>query len=105
MLCHLAAFAGFAVILPFANIIGPLLIWLLKREESPFIDTNGKEALNFQISMTIYFIISVILVLLTIGIFLLAGLVVFDVIAIITASIRANNGKQYRYPLAMRFIT
>ena len=59
MLCHLSAFAGFTGI-PFGTILGLLVIWLLKREESPFIDTHGKEALNFQISVIIYGIISAI---------------------------------------------
>jgi hypothetical protein len=61
MLWHVAAFAGYIGI-PFGNIVGPLLVWLLKREESPFIDVHGKQALNFQISATIYAIISTMLI-------------------------------------------
>ena len=103
MLCHLAAFAGFIGI-PFGHILGPLLVWLLKREESPFVDAHGKESLNFQISMTIYFIISAILMLVVIGFVLLVVLFVFEIIAIIIAATRANNGVEYRYPLSMRFL-
>jgi hypothetical protein len=52
MTCHLASFAGY--VLPLGNIIGPLVAWLMKRDEFPLVDDQGKEALNFQISMTIY---------------------------------------------------
>ena len=103
MLCHLASFAGFAGI-PIGNILGPLLVWLLKREESPFIDAHGKEALNFQISVTIYAIVCAILILILIGILLLVVLILFALISVIKAAIRANNGAEYRYPLTIRFI-
>ena len=102
MLCHLIAFAGF--IIPFGNIIGPLVIWLIKKEEFAFVDDQGKESLNFQISMTIYFIVSAILTIILIGIILIIGLVIFDVIVIIMAIIEANSGEKYRYPLCIRFI-
>jgi len=101
-LLHLSAFAGFLV--PFGNLIGPLVIWLLKRHDSAFVDQHGKAAVNFQISMTIYFVISVILIFLLIGIPLLIGLVVFDLIATILAAVRANDGREYNYPLTIRFI-
>ena len=101
-LAHLSAFAGY--IIPFGNIAGPLLVWLLKREDSPFIDAHGKEALNFQISMTIYFIVCFILIFVFIGIFLFIGLVLLDIIAIIMATVRAGSGQEFRYPLTMRFI-
>ena len=103
MLCHLAAFAAFVGV-PFGNIVGPLVVWLMKREESLFIDAHGKEALNFQISMTIYVVISAILILIVIGIFLLVGLLFFEITAIIKAAVRANNGQEHRYPLTIRFI-
>jgi uncharacterized Tic20 family protein len=102
MLCHLVALSGF--IIPFGNVIGPLVIWLIKREEFPFVDDQGKEALNFQISMTIYFIVSALLVVVVIGILLLVALAIFEVIMIIVATIKANSGEKYRYPLTIRFI-
>ena len=103
MLCHLAALAVFTSI-PFANILGPLIVWLMKREDSTFIDTHGKEAVNFQISITIYAVISVILIFVIIGLVLLPVLIVFFIITLISASIQANNGYDYRYPLSFRFI-
>ncbi len=103
MFCHLATFAGFIGV-PFGNILGPLLVWLLKREASPFIDDHGKEALNFQISVTIYGIVSAILILVIIGFVLLPALLVFDIIVVIMAAVRANGGRFHRYPLTIRFI-
>ena len=102
VLLHLSAFIGYVI--PFGHIGGPLLIWLLKREDSPFIDFHGKEALNFQISMTIYLIISSILILVVIGILLVIGLVLLWVIAVIIVAVRAGNGQEARYPLRIRFI-
>lgn len=64
--CHLASLVGILLVfiglpIPFANVLGPLAVWLFKRKDHPFIDAHGKESLNFQISMTIYSFISVIL--------------------------------------------
>ena len=103
MLCHLTALSLFIGI-PFGNLIGPLVIWLIKKDQYPFVDDQGKEALNFQISMTIYGAVSAILVLILIGIPLLIAVGVVDIVFIIIASIRANNGEKYRYPITIRFI-
>ncbi len=102
MLCHLSSFAG--VLIPFANIFGPLLVWLLKREQSPFINDHGMEALNWQISATIYLIASALMVLLVVGIVLLPIVFVFNLVVVIIATVRASNGEPYRYPLCIRFI-
>ncbi|UCG28183.1 MAG: DUF4870 domain-containing protein [Bacteroidales bacterium] len=101
MLCHLAALAGF--VFPFGNIIGPLIIWAIKKDESSWVDKQGKESLNFQISITIYLIISVFLIILLIGIFLLVALGIINLIFIIMASVKANNGEDFSYPLSIRF--
>ena len=103
MLCHLTALS-LLIGLPFGNILGPLVIWLIKRNEIPFVDDQGKESLNFQISIMIYSIIPLLLVLVIVGIFLLIGLAVFSTIMVIIASIKANNGEAYRYPVTIRFI-
>ena len=103
MLCHLAGFLGYVGI-PFGSVLGPLLVWLLKREDSDFIDSHGKESLNFQISVLIYAIVSVILIYVIIGIPMLIALVVFSIIVMIKAAIRASNGQKYRYPLTIRII-
>lgn len=103
MLCHLASFAGFLGI-PFGSILGPMLVWMTKKDKSPFVDDQGKEALNFQISIHIYLIISLVLIFVLIGLVLLPAVALFDVILTIIAAVKANNGERYRYPLTIRFI-
>lgn len=102
MLAHLSAVVGF--IIPFGNVIAPLLIWILKKDESAFINDQGKEALNFQISITIYVLISVVLMILLIGIVLLVIIGIFSLIFVVIASINSFDGKAYRYPLTFRVI-
>jgi len=102
MLCHLLAFAGFVV--PFGNIIGPLVIWLMKKQESALVADQGLESLNFQISVTIYAAIGVVLTFVAIGIPVLVALGVFEVVIVVIASVRANNGERYRYPLNLRLV-
>jgi len=104
MFCHLSALSGLVLPIPFASIIAPLIIWSIKKEESGFIDDQGKEALNFQISMMIYMLCCIPLVFIVIGIPLLAGLAILNVILVIIASVKANSGENYRYPLAMKLI-
>lgn len=103
MLCHLSTLAGFVI--PFGNIVGPLVMWTIKKDEFPLVEDQGKEALNFQISMTIYIIVAVILILLLVGIPLLIGLGIFDLIVTVIAAINANDGVKYRYPLCIRFVS
>ena len=104
MLAHATALVGFLV--PVAgHIVGPLIVWLAKRQDSPEIDAHGKESMNFQISMLIWNIIAGILILVVIGIPILILLHVLNIIFVIIASIQASEGKLYRYPLAIRLIT
>jgi uncharacterized Tic20 family protein len=103
MLCHLLALSTYVGI-PFGNIIGPLVIWLWKKDKSPFVDANGKESLNFQITVTIAGLISGALTCVVVGIFLLAAVVIADIILVIIASIKTNEGVAYRYPWCIRFI-
>lgn len=103
MLCHLSAFAGFIGV-PLGNLIGPLIVWLVKKDQFPLVDQNGKESLNFQISLTIYAIVAGILTLVFIGFILLAVLYIAGIIYVILASIAANKGEVYRYPMTIRFI-
>ncbi len=102
MIAHISAVAGF--VFPFGNIIGPLLIWILKKEELPFVNDQGKEALNFQISITIYVLISIILIFVVIGIPILIILGIFALIMTIIGAINAYDGKAYRYPITIRLI-
>lgn len=103
MSAHLASLAGFIGI-PLGNIIGPLVVWLIKKDEMEFVDEQGKEALNFQISMTIYAIVSALTIMLFIGIILLPIVILADLILTIVAAINARDGNHYQYPLTIRFI-
>ena len=102
MLCHLTALSGF--IIPFGNIIGPLVIWLLKKDDIPFVDEQGKASLNFQISMMLWVGIGVLLCFVVIGFLILPVLGVLEIIFIIIASIKAYEGKTFNYPLTIKFI-
>jgi len=101
MLCHLA---GLAFFIPLGNILFPLLVWMLKKDKSSFINDHGKEALNFQLSMMIYFLCASLMLLIIVGIPILGVLIVLDVIFIIVAGVHAFEGKLYRYPFCIRFI-
>jgi uncharacterized Tic20 family protein len=102
MLCHIGAFAGY--IIPFGHIIAPLIIWLIKKDESPLVADQGKESLNFQISITIYAIVALLLTLILIGYILFVAIMIFDLVMVIIAAVRANSGEKYRYPLCIRLI-
>lgn len=102
MLCHLSALTGYFSGLGF--ILGPLIVWLLKKDQYSFVDEQGKEALNFQITMFIAAIISALLVLLLVGIVLLWILGIVNLVLIIIAVINSNNGVHYEYPFALRLI-
>jgi len=102
MLCHLVVFVGY--IIPFASIIGPLVIWMIKRDEMPFVDDQGKESLNFQITIMLALIASGILMFVLIGVVLIFVVVIFQFIVVIIASIKAKEGVYYRYPLCIRLI-
>ncbi|WP_411832572.1 DUF4870 domain-containing protein [Pseudoxanthomonas mexicana] len=109
MFAHLSALVG--LIIPFGNLLGPLVVWLVKRDTMPFVADQGKEALNFQITVT------VVCVVLGIAAFILSfvliGFLLFPVIALvglaalvlaIIAGIKANEGTAYRYPFSVRLI-
>ena len=102
MLCHLSMFAG--LIIPFGSIIAPLVIWLIKREEMPFVDYNGKEALNFQINYLIAFLISFALMSVVIGFLLVAIVGIACLVFSITAIVKSSKGEYYRYPYIFRLI-
>ena len=103
VLTHATALVGFLV--PVAgHLVGPLIVWLAKRHDSPEIDAHGKESMNFQISMLIWNVIAAILCLVLIGIPILILLHLLNIIFVIVASIQASEGKLYHYPLAIRLI-
>ncbi len=104
MFCHLVVFLGFIIPIPFVTIIGPLVIWIIKRDEMFFVDDQGKESLNFQITMMLATIASGVLMFVLIGFVLIFVVLIFQIIVVIIASIKANEGVYYRYPLSIRFI-
>ena len=101
MLCHLSAFAGF--IFPFGGIIGPLICWLTRKDESEWVNINGMNSLNFQISMLLYITLAIPLCFILVGFPIVVALVMFRVICIIIASVKAPSGEIFRYPLSIPF--
>jgi uncharacterized Tic20 family protein len=99
---HLSALIGYLV--PFGNLLGPLIIWQMKKNESAFVADQGKEALNFQITMTIAVCVCIVLMIVLIGFLLIWIVGIVDLVFIIIAAIAANNGQAYRYPFNLRLI-
>ncbi|KII34537.1 MULTISPECIES: DUF4870 domain-containing protein [Pseudomonas] len=102
MFCHLSAFLG--VWLPFGHLIGPLILWQWKRDTDPFIDAQGKEALNFQITVALVSGICYLLMLILIGFALLPLVLIGAIVLSIIAGLKANDGLPYRYPFTWRLI-
>lgn len=102
MFAHLSALAGF--IIPFGNIIGPLIVWQIKKEQMPFVNDQGKEALNFQILVTIIVAISIAAICLVVGIFTTPIIALLALIFEIIGGVQANKGEAYRYPFNLRLI-
>lgn len=84
-----------------ASILAPLIIYLIKKDESPFVTAHAKESLNFQLTMVL---IVIGLFITVVGILLLWAVGIFSLIVVIIATIRASEGRLYRYPLCIRFI-
>ncbi len=102
MFCHFAAFAG--LLIPFGSIIGPLVLWLIKKDESAYIDYHGKEAINFNITMAIVTMVCITLMFVFIGFILFPIVLIVWFVLLIVAGIKANDGLHYRYPFALRLI-
>lgn len=103
--CHLAAFGGYWLSFSFAQLIAPFVVWLIKRNDGDFIDDQGKEAVNFQLSLLLYTLICFILFFLVIGMFLILPLMIFGFVCPIVAAVKASDGQKFRYPMCIRFIT
>jgi uncharacterized Tic20 family protein len=102
MFCHLSALLG--IWIPFGTLIGPLILWQMKREMDPFIDAQGKEALNFQITVAIATGLSILLMVVVVGFFLVGLVAIGAVVLTIIAGVKANEGFPYRYPFTWRLI-
>jgi uncharacterized Tic20 family protein len=99
---HLSTLAG--LIVPFGSVIGPLAVWLTRRDRDPFIDQAGREALNFGITIALYGVVLLVAALLLVGIpFLIIGVVAWVVLASL-AAVMASEGQAYRYPLTLRLV-
>ncbi|MCR3884563.1 DUF4870 domain-containing protein [Methanotrichaceae archaeon M04Ac] len=132
VLCHLSALVMLLGV-PLGNVLGPLVVWLVKRNDHQFIDDQGREALNFQLSITLYWVLAGVLIFFSagsiaffwpafrygmmefwnpiampiamiFGLFLIFGLLILDVVLAIAAAVRASDGVPYRYPLTIRAI-
>ncbi len=102
MLSHLLALSGYVI--PFGNILGPLIIFLIKKDQSPYVRDHAVESLNFQISLLIYTIVSAVLIFVIIGFFLIFAVAIAGLILCIMAGLKASEGQLYRYPLTIRFV-
>lgn len=102
MLSHLTAFAGF--FFPFGGIIGPLICWLSRKDESAWVDENGKASLNFNLSILLYSILVIPLCFILVGFLLIGMLMTLKVICIIIASIKSSKGERFKYPIAIPFV-
>ena len=106
MLCHLGGLAGY--IIPFGNIIAPLIFWLIKKNEDKFVDDQGKESLNFQITISIAAVIGAVLTIMVVtacvGVPLLIAVGICNLIFCIMGAVKANSGELYRYPVNLRLI-
>jgi uncharacterized protein len=98
---HLSAFLAAYIALGF---LGPLVILLVRGDRSPFVRQHAVEALNFNLTVLIYIVISVILAIVLIGLVMLLALGILYVVAVIVGAVRANAGEPYRYPLTIRFV-
>jgi uncharacterized Tic20 family protein len=114
MFAHLSALVGGFITTGWAGSIGcflgPLIIWLVKKDTMPFVDDQGKEALNFNITVAIVFFALTIFWIATLGIGLLVAIPGYIIVGIywlvmtIVAAIKANDGEAYRYPICLRLI-
>jgi uncharacterized Tic20 family protein len=102
MFCHFAAFLG--LVFPFGNLLGPLIIWQIKKDLDPFVDAQGKEALNFQISVALAAVLCFLLMVVIIGFPLLMLVSIGALVLTIIAGAKANEGQAYRYPFAWRLV-
>ena len=103
IVCRLSTLAAFVI--PFGNIVGPLVVWLIKKDQYPLVQDQGNEALNFQISMTIYFIVAAFSIFVLVGFVLVPALIICDIVFTVIAAMKANSGECYRYPWTIRLVT
>ena len=101
VLTHMSAFV---MLFGIPSVIGPVILWAIKKEADPFVDFHGKEAVNFNISFLIYAVVSAVLVLLLVGVILLPVVLLTWFVLVIVASVKAGSGEYYRYPFTIRWV-
>ncbi len=102
VIAHLSALAG--LIIPFGHIIGPLVVMLTKGKDSDFVGDQAREALNFQITASIAFVVSMVLMVVLIGFVMIMVVGIADLVLVILAAVAASKGTAYRYPFTLRLI-
>ena len=110
MWCHMSALAGLIGV-PFGNVLGPLIVWQIKKDEIPSVIEHGKAALNFQLTVIIAAILTmiaaIILSFILIGFLLIPVAIIIGIcgaVFAVIAGLKANEGKEYRYPYSFTFI-
>jgi uncharacterized Tic20 family protein len=101
ILCHVGSFSWYIGV---PGLITVLIIWLVKKDQSPYVDYHGKESLNFQISMLLWVAIGIVTLCVGVGFVILILDGIFNLVMVIVASIKASNGEYFRYPLTLRLI-
>lgn len=102
MFLHLSQLAG--LIIPFAGIVVPIVIWQTQKEKIPALDAHGKMVANWMISAVIYSVISVILMFVLIGFLTILAVMLMAMVFPIIGAIKANNGELWDYPLTIKFL-
>ncbi len=102
MLCHLLGLSGYLI--PFGHIIGPLVLWVLKKDEDPDVDIAGRESVNFAISITIYALVGVLLAVVGVGFCILFVLPVLHAVLIVIATVKAADSRHWRYPMTIHML-
>lgn len=88
-----------------AGILAPLVVYLIKKDSSPFVRRHAAEALNFHLTLTLAAIVSAVLIIVIIGFVLLLAVLVVGAVFAVVAAVAAGRGEEYRYPMTIRFVT
>ena len=99
VLTHVAAFAGLFV--PFGNVLGPLVVWLVKKDESRFVDENGRQSLNFQLTWTVIMFVALVTILVGVGLLLVPLVALAWLVLVVVGAVRASEREVYDYPLTI----
>lgn len=101
VLTHLSAFV---MLFGIPAVVGPVIVWAIKKQEDPYVDFHGKEAVNFNISFLIYTVVAAVLILLLVGVILLPLVLLTWFVLVIVGAVKAGAGEYYRYPFTIRWV-